>query len=346
MARRSEPVRPRSTGSIVLLADLDGVVYTGPDALPYAVESINRAQQSDPRRLSDQQRVAHRRHGRGAPDRSRTHRRARRRRDVAAGGDGRCSRIWCPRGRRSWWSAATVWSTSCRRPGSRSPARPTTSRRPSCRDSRPRSAGRELAEASFALQPRRTAATSCRGSRRTPTGRFRRRAGSRPGNGTLVSAVHTAVGRLPVVAGKPERAIFDAAVARFGASSPLFIGDRLDTDILGANRAGMPSALVHDRDRPGRSRCWRRPRSRARRTCSATSASCSSRTRRPRRASRSAAATRVVTVGDAVVRIHRNRVAIDRAGGRSIDLLRAGAAAIWGTGVADLRARGRPRPLF
>ena len=41
----------------------------------------------------------------------------------------------------------------------------------------------------------------------------------------------------------------------------------------------------------------------------------------------------LVTVGDAVVRIHRNRVEIDRAGSRSIDLLRAGAAAIWGTGV-------------
>src|SRR3954469_22075918 len=33
-------------GVDVLLADLDGVVYTGPDALPYAVESINRAQAS------------------------------------------------------------------------------------------------------------------------------------------------------------------------------------------------------------------------------------------------------------------------------------------------------------
>ena len=68
--------------------------------------------------------------------------------------------------------------------------------------------------------------------------------GIAPGNGTLVSAVHTAVGILPVVAGKPERAIFDTAVARFGARSPLMIGDRLDTDIAGANRAGMPSVAV------------------------------------------------------------------------------------------------------
>ncbi|MDF2442924.1 MAG: glycerol-phosphatase [Subtercola sp.] len=68
--------------------------------------------------------------------------------------------------------------------------------------------------------------------------------GIAPGNGTLVSAVHTAVGTLPVVGGKPEKAIFDAAVERFGAKTPLFIGDRLDTDIVGANRAGMRSVHV------------------------------------------------------------------------------------------------------
>ncbi|MCA0217494.1 MAG: HAD-IIA family hydrolase [Actinobacteria bacterium] len=68
--------------------------------------------------------------------------------------------------------------------------------------------------------------------------------GIAPGNGTLVSAVHTAVGRLPIVAGKPEVAIFEEAFARFGSRAALMIGDRLDTDILGANRSGIPSALV------------------------------------------------------------------------------------------------------
>lgn len=68
--------------------------------------------------------------------------------------------------------------------------------------------------------------------------------GLAPGNGTLVSAVHTAVGQLPLVAGKPEPAIFEAAVKHFDANSPLFVGDRIDTDITGANRAGIPSALV------------------------------------------------------------------------------------------------------
>lgn len=68
--------------------------------------------------------------------------------------------------------------------------------------------------------------------------------GLAPGNGTLVSAVHTAVGQLPIVAGKPEPAIFETAIKHFGAKSPLFVGDRIDTDITGANRAGMASALV------------------------------------------------------------------------------------------------------
>jgi HAD superfamily hydrolase (TIGR01450 family) len=68
--------------------------------------------------------------------------------------------------------------------------------------------------------------------------------GIAPGNGTLVSAVHTAVGRFPVVAGKPETPIFDEARRRFAAEHPLMVGDRLDTDILGARRAGMRSAIV------------------------------------------------------------------------------------------------------
>ena len=68
--------------------------------------------------------------------------------------------------------------------------------------------------------------------------------GIAPGNGTLISAVHTAVGQLPLIAGKPEVAIFETAKRRFASSRPLFVGDRIDTDILGANRAGIDSVLV------------------------------------------------------------------------------------------------------
>lgn len=71
-----------------------------------------------------------------------------------------------------------------------------------------------------------------------------RERGVAPGNGTLVSAVHTAIGRLATVAGKPEVPIFEEAKARFSAHNALFIGDRLDTDILGAVRSGIDSALV------------------------------------------------------------------------------------------------------
>ncbi|HEY8533666.1 MAG TPA: HAD-IIA family hydrolase [Micromonospora sp.] len=67
--------------------------------------------------------------------------------------------------------------------------------------------------------------------------------GPLPGNGALVAAVRTAVGRDPdVVVGKPAPALFTTAAR--GASRPLVVGDRLDTDIEGAVRAGMDSLLV------------------------------------------------------------------------------------------------------
>src|SRR6185369_17228725 len=55
----------------------------------------------------------------------------------------------------------------------------------------------------------------------------------------------TAVDRQPdLVVGKPAPTLFEQAAKRRGASRPLVIGDRLDTDIEGANRASMPSLFV------------------------------------------------------------------------------------------------------
>lgn len=69
--------------------------------------------------------------------------------------------------------------------------------------------------------------------------------GPLPGNGSLVAALATALGRQPdLVVGKPDPALFVAAAQARGAQKPLCVGDRLDTDIEGANRAGMDSLLV------------------------------------------------------------------------------------------------------
>ncbi len=68
--------------------------------------------------------------------------------------------------------------------------------------------------------------------------------GIAPGNGTLVEAVAATTDRFPLVAGKPEAALFRTAARHSGVRRALVVGDRLDTDILGGNRAGMATALV------------------------------------------------------------------------------------------------------
>jgi glycerol 3-phosphatase-2 len=68
--------------------------------------------------------------------------------------------------------------------------------------------------------------------------------GIAPGNGTLVAAVAAATGQTPRVAGKPEAPLFHSAAKRLGAERPLVVGDRLDTDILGGNNAGFATVAV------------------------------------------------------------------------------------------------------
>lgn len=69
--------------------------------------------------------------------------------------------------------------------------------------------------------------------------------GFSPGAGAIVSAISTACGRRPdVVVGKPNPLMFLMVSASAGARRPLVIGDGLETDVLGAMRAGMDSALL------------------------------------------------------------------------------------------------------
>ncbi|MGZ4546775.1 MAG: HAD-IIA family hydrolase [Blastococcus sp.] len=68
--------------------------------------------------------------------------------------------------------------------------------------------------------------------------------GPLPGNGALVGVVAAITGQAPLVTGKPDPAMHAECVRRTGARRPLVVGDRLDTDIEGARRAGAPSMLV------------------------------------------------------------------------------------------------------
>jgi HAD superfamily hydrolase (TIGR01450 family) len=70
------------------------------------------------------------------------------------------------------------------------------------------------------------------------------RHGIAPGNGSLIQVIATATGVQPLVAGKPEPPLHRESVLRTGATHPLVVGDRLDTDIEGAHRAGTDSLLV------------------------------------------------------------------------------------------------------
>ncbi|MFI9507732.1 HAD-IIA family hydrolase [Nocardia sp. NPDC052566] len=68
--------------------------------------------------------------------------------------------------------------------------------------------------------------------------------GLAPGNGAMVAALRTASEREPMVAGKPFAPLMEDALVRAGSRSALVVGDRLDTDIEGANRVGLESLLV------------------------------------------------------------------------------------------------------
>ncbi len=71
--------------------------------------------------------------------------------------------------------------------------------------------------------------------------------GEKPGAGAIVASLVWCSQRKPeVVIGKPNRFLFDQALSELGtkASETLMVGDRLETDILGANHVGMFGVLV------------------------------------------------------------------------------------------------------
>ena len=83
--------------------------------------------------------------------------------------------------------------------------------------------------------------------------------GEWPGTGAILAAVETASGRVAEIAGKPERHLFEMAVAALRRGSlrtddtekeprrlgrVAMVGDRLSSDIAGGQRAGLATVLV------------------------------------------------------------------------------------------------------
>ncbi|MFJ4045607.1 HAD-IIA family hydrolase [Microbacterium sp. NPDC089987] len=323
--RRAKQASTPLTGRDAILADLDGVVYAGPNALPHAVDSLNRAAQS--------MRLGYITNNAARTDAS-----------VAEHLTGLGLRVAAEDVVTSPQAAMRLLATMVPAPATilivggeglvveAEKAGYTVTR--SAEDSpaavvqgfSPDVAWTDLAEAAFALKvPEDEGGIPWISTNTDWT--IPRERGVAPGNGTLVSAVHTAIGRLSTVAGKPETPIFEEAIARFGAQRPLFLGDRLDTDIMGAARAGIDSALVLTGiDRP-------------KHVLAAPQGS------RPDYIladlrdlhapyPETTEKDGVFTVGGASVRIVNGDVQIISEGSAQIDLLRAGAAAIWATGLA------------
>ena len=70
--------------------------------------------------------------------------------------------------------------------------------------------------------------------------------GLAPGAGSIVAALKASTGKQPMVMGKPDAPMFEAALRLLGTApaDTLMIGDRLNTDITGAALLGFKTALV------------------------------------------------------------------------------------------------------
>jgi 4-nitrophenyl phosphatase len=82
-------------------------------------------------------------------------------------------------------------------------------------------------------------ATNTDGTYPTPDAQY-------PGSGSIVAAVKTATDVDPLVIGKPEPHLFQAAMGylRADPASTAMLGDRLETDIFGAQRLGLRTIAV------------------------------------------------------------------------------------------------------
>lgn len=314
------------SGRELLLADLDGVVYKGPGAIPGAIEELNRAAESVPlgyitnnASRTDQTVADHLRELGLQP----------RREDIVTSPQAAVTLLaqTVPAGSRVLVVGGDGLVDELHKGGFEVTRSADDDPAAVVQGFAPHVGWEHLAEAAFALaeQPGRAQlpwiATNTDWT--IPVAR-----GLAPGNGTLVSAVHTAVQRLPVFAGKPETAIFETAFERFGTRNALMLGDRLDTDIKGAQAAGIPSLhVLTGVDRPKQ-------------------LVAASQDMHPDYIVASLAELHepypttvflkdgAAQVGTAVVRMNGHIVEVVDEGDAPLNLLRAGCAAIWASGLA------------
>jgi HAD superfamily hydrolase (TIGR01457 family) len=66
-----------------------------------------------------------------------------------------------------------------------------------------------------------------------------------PGTGAILASIETASGKTATSVGKPERIMFEAALAKLPPSTrTAVVGDRLDSDILGGKNSGLSTILT------------------------------------------------------------------------------------------------------
>jgi len=70
--------------------------------------------------------------------------------------------------------------------------------------------------------------------------------GQIPGNGAVLAALQAATGIAPLIIGKPEAALLEIGMERLGVTraGTAILGDRVETDILGGERAGLITVMV------------------------------------------------------------------------------------------------------
>ncbi len=78
-----------------------------------------------------------------------------------------------------------------------------------------------------------------------PDVNFPARDGFTPGAGTMIAALETASERkVNIIVGKPQKYLFETALKGTPKENTIMVGDRFETDILGAHNFGIDTVLV------------------------------------------------------------------------------------------------------